>query len=97
MQTIGRMMAVLGERWTFVVLREVFNGVRRFDDICRHSGIPRQALSNRPALLVDQAILRREPYRGRAAPRHRGPSRPGRHAVRGQRRGLSRLANHAWA
>jgi DNA-binding HxlR family transcriptional regulator len=60
--TVGRTMAVLGERWTFVVIREVFNGVRRFDDIRRHSGIPRQVLSNRLALLVEQDILRREPY-----------------------------------
>jgi DNA-binding HxlR family transcriptional regulator len=60
--TVGRTMTVLGERWTFVVLREVFNGVRRFDDIRRHSGIPRQVLSNRLALLVQQDILRRVPY-----------------------------------
>jgi DNA-binding HxlR family transcriptional regulator len=60
--TVGRTMAILGERWTFVVLREVFNGVRRFDDISRHGGIPRQVLSNRLALLVEQEILRREPY-----------------------------------
>jgi DNA-binding HxlR family transcriptional regulator len=60
--TVGRAMTILGERWTFVVLREVFNGVRRFDDISRHSGIPRQVLSNRLALLVEQDILRREPY-----------------------------------
>jgi DNA-binding HxlR family transcriptional regulator len=61
--TVGRTMTILGERWTFVVLREVFNGVRRFDDIRRHSGIPRQVLSNRLGLLVEQEILRREPYR----------------------------------
>ncbi len=60
--TVGRTMAILGERWTFVVLREVFNGVRRFDDIRRHSGIPRQVLANRLALLVEQGVLRREPY-----------------------------------
>src|SRR3954452_21007078 len=63
--TVGRAMTILGERWTFVVLREVFNGVRRFDDIRRHSGIPRQVLSNRLALLVDQDVLRREPYQAR--------------------------------
>lgn len=61
--TVGRTMAILGERWTFVVLREVCNGVRRFDDIRRHSGIPRQVLSNRLALLVEHDILRRVPYR----------------------------------
>lgn len=61
--TLGRAMAILGERWTVVVLREVFLGVRRFDDIRRHSGIPRQVLSNRLATLVEEGILRREPYR----------------------------------
>ncbi|MBM7507173.1 DNA-binding HxlR family transcriptional regulator [Nocardioides salarius] len=61
--TLGRTMAVLGERWCVVVLREVVNGVRRFDDIRRHSGIPRQVLSDRLSTLVDQDLLRREPYR----------------------------------
>ncbi|MXG88394.1 transcriptional regulator [Nocardioides sp. YIM 123512] len=56
-------MAILGERSTVVVLREVFNGVRRFDDMQRHSGVPRQVLSNRLAMLVDEGILRRVPYR----------------------------------
>jgi DNA-binding HxlR family transcriptional regulator len=60
--TIGRAMTVLGERWTFVVLREIFNGIRRFDDIRAHSGIPRQVLTNRLAQLVGQDVLRREPY-----------------------------------
>jgi DNA-binding HxlR family transcriptional regulator len=56
-------MAILGERWTFVVLREVFNGVRRFEDMRVRTEIPRQVLTNRLALLVEQGILRREPYR----------------------------------
>ncbi len=60
---LGRAMAVLGERSTLVVLREVFNGVRRFDDMQRHSGVSRQLLSSRLALLVEHDILRREPYR----------------------------------
>ncbi|SBT38265.1 winged helix-turn-helix transcriptional regulator [Micromonospora auratinigra] len=61
--TIGRAMAVLGERWTLVVLREVFNGVRRFDDMRVRTGIPRQVLTTRLAMLVEQGVLRREPYR----------------------------------
>jgi DNA-binding HxlR family transcriptional regulator len=61
--TIGRAMAILGEKWTVVVLREVFNGVRRFDDMRERTGMPRQVLTNRLAMLVDQGILRREPYR----------------------------------
>jgi len=61
--TIGRAMAVLGERWTIVVLREVYNGVRRFEDMRQHTGVPRQVLTNRLAHLVDEDILRRAPYR----------------------------------
>lgn len=60
---ISRAMAVLGEKSTLLVLREVFNGVRRFDDIQHHSGISRQVLSNRLALLVEHDILHRVPYR----------------------------------
>ena len=45
--TIGRAMEILGEKWTIVVLREVFNGIRRFDDMRVRTGIPRQVLTNR--------------------------------------------------
>lgn len=61
--TIGRAMAILGEKWTVVVLREVFTGVRRFDDMRKRTGIPRQVLANRLARLVDEEVLRRVPYR----------------------------------
>ena len=67
-------MGVLGEKGAVVVLREVFNGVRRFDDMHRHSGLPRQVLSNRLALLVEHEILVRTPYRpdgGRARHEYR--------------------------
>ncbi|PRY27552.1 winged helix-turn-helix transcriptional regulator [Pseudosporangium ferrugineum] len=60
--TIGRAMGILGEKWTFVVLREVFNGVRRFADMREHTGMPRQVLTNRLAALVEHGVLRREPY-----------------------------------
>jgi DNA-binding HxlR family transcriptional regulator len=60
--TVARAMAILGERWALVVLREVFNGVRRFEDMREHAGIPRQVLTNRLAMLVHEGILRRVPY-----------------------------------
>jgi DNA-binding HxlR family transcriptional regulator len=44
------------------VLREAFNGVRRFDDIRRRISAPRQVLSDRLARLVDEGLLRRVPY-----------------------------------
>ncbi len=59
---IAAALAVVGEKWTFLVLREAFNGIRRFDDIQRRTGAPRQLLSNRLAKLVAEGILRREPY-----------------------------------
>jgi DNA-binding HxlR family transcriptional regulator len=61
--TIGRTMEILGERWSLVVLREVFNGVRRFEDMRRHTDMPRQVLTNRLGALVEAGILRRQPYR----------------------------------
>ena len=60
--TIGRTMAVLGEKWTVVVLREVFSGIRRFDDMRVRTGVPRQVLANRLATLVEHDVLRRVPY-----------------------------------
>ena len=53
---------MFGDRQTMVVIREVVNGVRRFDDMQKHSGVNRQVLSNRLAHLVEQGILRRVPY-----------------------------------
>jgi DNA-binding HxlR family transcriptional regulator len=55
-------MDLLGERWTILVLRESFNGVRRFDDIQQNTGAPRQVLSARLAHLVENGVLRRVPY-----------------------------------
>ncbi|MEU4426030.1 helix-turn-helix domain-containing protein [Actinoplanes sp. NPDC024001] len=60
--TISRAMAILGEKWTIVVLREVFSGIRRFDDMRVRTGIPRQVLTNRLAALVEHGVLRRQPY-----------------------------------
>jgi DNA-binding HxlR family transcriptional regulator len=61
--TIGAALAVVGEKWTFLVLREAFNGVRRFDDIRRRTRAPRQILSDRLARLVAEGMLRKVPYR----------------------------------
>jgi DNA-binding HxlR family transcriptional regulator len=59
---IGAAVGIIGERPTFLVLREVFNGVRRFDDMQRRTGIPRQVLSQRLGRLVDEGLLRKMPY-----------------------------------
>ncbi len=59
---IAAALAVVGEKWTFLVLREAFNGIRRFDDMQRRTGAPRQVLSSRLGRLVADGILRRAPY-----------------------------------
>jgi DNA-binding HxlR family transcriptional regulator len=59
---IGAAVGIIGERATFLVLREAFNGVRRFDDIQRRTGMPRQVLSNRLARLVGEGLLRKVSY-----------------------------------
>ncbi|MGE5290736.1 MAG: winged helix-turn-helix transcriptional regulator [Micromonosporaceae bacterium] len=61
--TIGAAVRIIGEKWTFLVLREAFNGVRRFDDIQRRTKAPRQILSNRLAHLVEEGLLSKSPYR----------------------------------
>ena len=60
---IGAAVDIIGERPTFLALREVFNGVRRFDDMQRRTAMPRQVLSDRLARLVDEGLLRKVPYR----------------------------------
>jgi DNA-binding HxlR family transcriptional regulator len=60
--TIGRAMEILGEKWTVHVLREIFMGIRRFEDIRVRTPIPRQVLTNRLATLVEHGLVRRQPY-----------------------------------
>jgi DNA-binding HxlR family transcriptional regulator len=59
---IGAAVGLIGERATFLVLREAFSGVRRFADMQRRTGMPRQVLSDRLARLVDEGLLRKVPY-----------------------------------
>jgi DNA-binding HxlR family transcriptional regulator len=63
--SIARTVAVLGERWTFVILREAFQGQRRFEDMQRGLGIARNILADRLNQLVEEGILDRRPYRER--------------------------------
>ena len=60
--SIGRAMEILGERWTFLILRESFYGVRRFSDMQRNLGIARNILSTRLQTLVRAGILERRLY-----------------------------------
>ena len=54
-------LEVMGERWSFMILRASFNGVHHFEEFLSELGIARNILSNRLAKLVDHGILKREP------------------------------------
>jgi DNA-binding HxlR family transcriptional regulator len=60
--SIARPLSVLGERWTLLVLREIFLGNRRFDEIRAELGVATNILSARLATLVDQGIVERRLY-----------------------------------
>ncbi len=60
--SVAGTLSVVGEKWSLLVLREAFFGVRRFADFQRVLGAPRAVLTDRLATLVEEGILRREPY-----------------------------------
>jgi DNA-binding HxlR family transcriptional regulator len=61
--SIARTTQILGDRWTVLVVRDLFNGVRRFDVLQQHLGIARDVLAKRLALLVDEGLVDRRAYR----------------------------------
>jgi DNA-binding HxlR family transcriptional regulator len=63
--SVARTVEVVGERWTMLILREAFLGVRRFDAIQRDLGIARNILSDRLGKLVEHGILERRRYQER--------------------------------
>src|ERR1700760_2046163 len=59
---VGRALELVGERWTLLILREAFFGVRRFGQLARNLSIPRPTLSSRLRALVEAGLLDRVPY-----------------------------------
>jgi DNA-binding HxlR family transcriptional regulator len=60
--SVGRTLSLVGERWTIMILREAFFGVRRYGQLARNLKIPRPTLSLRLRKLVDAGLLDRELY-----------------------------------
>jgi DNA-binding HxlR family transcriptional regulator len=67
---MARALEVVGERWTLLIIRDAFFGVRRFNDFQAHLDVPKAVLSDRLAGLVEHGIMERIPE-----PRHAGRSR----------------------
>jgi DNA-binding HxlR family transcriptional regulator len=59
--SLARALEVIGERWTLLIVRDAFFGVRRFGDLADHLGIPRAVLSERLGSLVDSGVLAGNP------------------------------------
>jgi DNA-binding HxlR family transcriptional regulator len=67
--SLARALESIGERWTLLIVRDAFYGVRRFNDFQTHLDVPRGVLSDRLTGLVEDGVLERVP----------DPDRPGRH------------------
>ena len=76
--SIARALEVVGERWTLLIVRDVFLGRRRFDELQESLGIARNVLTDRLNRLVEEGILERVPY----------SERPVRHEYRLTTKGL---------
>src|SRR3954468_22826993 len=65
--SIARSLAVAGEPWSPLVMRNVFIGINRFDDLQRDLGISRKVLAERLKHLVEAGMLERRAYTERPA------------------------------
>lgn len=59
--SIASALEVVGERWTLLIVRDAFYGVRRFSDFHAHLDVPKAVLSERLSSLVEHGILERRP------------------------------------
>ena len=60
--SIARSLEIVGERWTLLIIRDAFFGLRRFDQFQQSLGIARNVLTGRLNWLVDQGIFERVRY-----------------------------------
>ena len=61
--SVARTLSVIGDPWTLLILRDVFLGIRRFDDFQSRLNVTRHLLSDRLKKLVQAGILRQSPIR----------------------------------
>lgn len=54
-------LEAMGERWSFMILRAAFNGLKHFEEMQSSLGIARNILANRLGRLVQSGILERSP------------------------------------
>jgi DNA-binding HxlR family transcriptional regulator len=77
--SVARALAVVGERWTLLIVRDAFKGTRRFEEFQGNLGVTRHRLAERLTKLVEEGVLTKVPY----------SHRPIRHEYRLTRKGLA--------
>jgi DNA-binding HxlR family transcriptional regulator len=60
--SVARALEVVGERWSLLIVRDVFLGLRRFDELQENLGIARNVLTDRLNRLVEEGVLERVRY-----------------------------------
>lgn len=78
---IARAASLIGDEWIMLLLRELFQGPQKFDELQKKTGVSTNILSNRLNRMIDSGILSREPYQ----------ERPPRYAYRLTKAGLALL------
>jgi len=63
--SIAKSLELIGERWTMLIVREVFLGNRRFDEMATRLDIARNVLTARLTRLVDEGVLTKVRYQER--------------------------------
>jgi DNA-binding HxlR family transcriptional regulator len=63
--SVASTLEIIGERWTILILRDVFVGIRRFEELQRHLGVARNILQARLERLVEHGVLVKRPYQER--------------------------------
>src|SRR5580693_8666170 len=62
---VASTLEVVGERWTLLIIRDVFLGIRRFDELHKDLGIARNVWQARLERLVEEGVLVKRPYQER--------------------------------
>jgi len=62
---VASTLEVIGERWTLLIIRDVFLGIRRFEELQRDLGVARNVLQIRLERLVEEGILDKHRYQER--------------------------------
>src|SRR5215472_7110673 len=60
--SVARTLEIVGEKWALLAVREIFLGNRRFDEMVRRIGAPRDTLASRLRALTGAGVLERRQY-----------------------------------